>query len=329
MNYQYGGKDLVLLQYLEDKVKKDPGSTFFAMLSYFYLQIDRVAEALSVAQRGVIAHPNYSTGHAVLAMAMIKARFYREARKEILKAADLHPGSQMVESLKEDVDKQEQADSIGRKIAEQYRKGAGSDIMKTVEQTLKANPITTSDEDLLIPGLESIIGEDLSGLPSKLSKQPEPVRPQPNKGDVAEEDAQDSESGTESVNARDIIDRVTREFGDKIITDLPDPGTRSEGLEEEPTEESDDFDLEALARELDAAGPIQPQERAGQDRDEDAGIELTPEIVTDTLAAILEQQGQLKAAIEAYNILLKKKPEQAGYYRRKIAELEARANDQR
>ena len=329
MNYQYGGKDLVLLQYLEDKVKKDPGSTFFAMLSYFYLQIDRVAEALSVAQRGVIAHPNYSTGHAVLAMAMIKARFYREARKEILKAADLHPGSQMVESLKEDVDKQEQADSIGRKIAEQYRKGAGSDIMKTVEQTLKANPITTSDEDLLIPGLESIIGEDLSGLPSKLSKRPEPVRPQPNKGDVAEEDAQDSESGTESVNARDIIDRVTREFGDKIITDLPDPGTRSEGLEKEPTEESDDFDLEALARELDAAGPIQPQERAGQDRDEDAGIELTPEIVTDTLAAILEQQGQLKAAIEAYNILLKKKPEQAGYYRRKIAELEARANDQR
>ncbi len=327
MNYQYGGKDLVLLQYIEDKVKKDPGSTFFAMLSYFYLQIDRVAEALSVAQRGVIVHPNYSTGHAVLAMAMIKAGFYREARKEVLKAADLHPGSQMVESLKEDVDKQEQADSIGRKIAEQYRKGAGSDIMKTVEQTLKANPIITSDEDLLIPGLESIIGEDLSGLPSKLSRSPEPVQPPPNEGDVAEEDTRDSESGTESVNARDIIDRVTREFGDKIITDLPEPDTHSEALEEEPTGESDDFDLEALARELDAAGPIQPQESVG--RDEDAGIELTPEIVTDTLAAIFEQQGQLKAAIEAYNILLKKKPERADFYRRKITELEARANDQR
>lgn len=309
-------------------MKKDPGSTFFAILSYFYLQIDRVAEALSVAQRGVIAHPNYSTGHAVLAMAMMKAGFYREARKEILKAADLHPGSQMIESLKEDVDRQEQADSIGRKIAEQYRKGAGSDIMKTVEQTLKANPITTPDEDLLIPGLEAIIGEDLSGLPSKLTKPPEPVQPPPNEADVTEEEELESESGPESVNARDIIDRVTREFGDKIITDLPDPQTQSEALEKEPTEDSDDFDLEALARELDAAGPIQPEERVGHDRDEDAGIELTPEIVTDTLASIFEQQGQLKAAIEAYNILLKKKPEQADSYRRKIAELEARVNDQ-
>ena len=328
MNYQYGSKDLILLQYLEDKVKKDPGSTFFAMLSYFYLQIDRVAEALSVAQRGVIAHPNYSTGHAVLAMAMMKAGFYWEARKEILKAADLHPGSQIIESLKEDVDRQEQADSIGRKIAEQYRKGAGSDIMKTVERTLKANPITTPDEDLLIPGLEAIIGEDLSGLPSKLTKPPESFHPPTNEADVTGEEELEPESGPDSVNARDIIDRVTREFGDKIITDLPDPQTQSEALEKEPTEESDDFDLEALARELNAAGPIQPQERGGHDRDEDTGIELTPEIVTDTLAAILEQQGQLKAAIEAYNILLKKKPEQADSYRRKIAELEARANDQ-
>ena len=324
MNYRYGGKDLVLLQYLEDKVKKDPGSTFFAMLAYFYLQIDRVAEALSVAQRGVIAHPNYSTGHAVLAMAMIKAGFYREARKEILKAADLHPGSPMIESLKEDVDKQEQADSIGRKIAEQYRKEAGSDIMKTVEQTLKANPITTSDEDLLIPGLEAIIGEDLSGLQNKVSKTFQPVQPAPKLDEVIEREEPESRSEPESANARDIIDRVTREFGDKIITDLPSPETP----EKEPLDESDDFDLETLARELDAAGPIRPQESSGHDRDEDSAIELTPEIVTDTLAAIFEQQGQLKTAIEAYNILINKKPEQAEFYRGKITELESRANDQ-
>ncbi len=326
INFQYGGKDLVLLQYLENKLKKDPGSTFFAMLSYFYLQIEKVGEALSIAQRGVIAHPDYSTGHAVLAMAMMKAGFYRDARKEILKAADLHPGSRMIESLREEVEKQEQADAIGRRIAEQYRKNAGSDIMKTVEETLKANPITTSDDDLLIPGLEAIIGEDLSGLPSKLSVPPEPVEPQAEA--LAAEDEPEPEAGEDSVNARDIIDRVTREFGDKITTDLKNPEAQEAAPDSTSQGESDDFDLDALARELDAAGPIRPGEPTGDDQAEDRGIELTPEIVTDTLAAIFEQQGQLKTAIEAYSILLKKKPEQAEFYRTKIAELETRANEQ-
>lgn len=332
MNYKYGSKDLALLQYLEERLRKDPGSAFFAMLSYFYLKIDKVAEALSIAQRGVIAHPNYSTGHTVLAMAMMRAGFYRDARKELLKAADLHPGSQMIESLKEEVERQEQADSIGRRIAEQYRREAGRDIMKTVEETLKANPIKTSDEDLLIPGLESIIGEDLSGLHSKLTSPPKPAEPSPPA--PAEEDEEPVETEDESANARDIIDRVTREFGDKITTELDEPEEPEEreeqsgGAEDEVHYEESDFDLDTLARELDSAGPIRLEKDGQPGDEEDKGIELTPEIVTDTLAAIFEQQGQLRTAIEAYNILLKKKPDRADFYRKKIAELESKANEQ-
>ena len=41
---------------------------------------------------------------------------------------------------------------------------------------------------------------------------------------------------------------------------------------------------------------------------------------------IFEQQGQINTAIEAYNILMKKKPDQAEYYRKKLAELAARAD---
>lgn len=51
-------------------------------------------------------------------------------------------------------------------------------------------------------------------------------------------------------------------------------------------------------------------------------------MVTDTLAMIYEQQGQIKAAIKAYNILLKKKPEQADFYMKKIAELTKRIDAQ-
>lgn len=324
MNYQYGGKDLALLQYLEERLRRDPGSSFFAMLSYFYLGIDKVAEALSIAQRGVIVHPNYATGHAVLAMAMMRAGFYRDARKELLKASDLHPGSKMIEMLKEQVDRQEQADSIGRQIAEQYRKLDGGDIMKTVEQTLKSNPLKSHDDDLLIPGLESIIGEDLSRVRPKFTKPPALAEPRP---ETPTPESEEAGKDYESRNAREIIDRVTREFGDRITADLSQPDARGDSEEKEPREETEEFDLEALARELDSAGPIQPEGGATRERAEE-GIELTPEIVTDTLAMIFEQQGQLKTAIEAYNILLKKKPEQEEFYRKKIAELESKANEQ-
>ncbi len=321
LNYQYGGKDLVLLQYLEARIAKDPASVFFAMLAHFYLDAGKVAEALSIAQRGVIAHPNYSTGHTVLAMAMMRAGFYRDARKELIKASDLHPGSRMIESLMEEVDRQEQADSIGRRIAEQYRKNAGKDIMKTVEETLRSNTIKAQDEDLLIPGLEYIIGADFSRVPA-IPKVPVPDE-QSDAPPRAEEDKRSPES-SDLKSAREIIDRVARELeGDRESeVDVPDEARSSDEVEKE----SGELDLDVLARELDMAGPIKPAGGKEQEHRDEEGIELTPEIVTDTLAMIFEQQGQIGTAIEAYKILLKKKPGQADFYKRKIADLESRSN---
>ncbi len=339
MNYQYNGKDIALLQFLEERIRRNPASSFFAMLAYFYLEIDKVAEALSVAQRGVIAHPNYSTGHAVLAMAMMRAGFFSDAKKELLKASDLHPGSKMIDLLTAELEKHEQADTIGKKLAEQFRKRsgasaekvpsrparAGADIMKKVEQTLKENPAKSSDEDFLIPGLDAIVGGDLSKLPAQFKKPPQPDEPpiisklEPEKKSVERED--------ESSIARAIIDKVTREFEiEKLSDEKNNTVEQAESREVEPDE--DEFDIDALARELVSAGQIKPTEDRSQsrDRDEDQGIELTPEIVTDTLAMIFEQQGQIKTAIEAYSILIKKKPERADFYSRKIADLKSRTD---
>lgn len=329
INFQYGGKDIILLQYLEERLEKDPGSAFFAMLSYFYLSLDKVAEALSIAQRGVIVHPNYSTGHAVLAMAMMRAGFYRDARKELLKAADLRPGSKMIEMLSEEVERQEQADSIGRRIAEQYRKRVGADIMKTVEETLKSNPIKPSDEDLLIPGLESILGEKFQEMPPGLTGLPGAAEESTVDDETGDEKSETLDLEYESSSAREIIDRVTREFADKISTDLDEPDQhKKERTAKESGGHPDRLDLDALALQLDSAGPIRPETGSTGKLLEDKGIELTPDIVTDTLAEILEHQGQFDSALEAYNILLEKKPEQAEFYRKKIAELESRTNEE-
>lgn len=335
MNYQYGGDDVTLLQYLEERIRKDPASTFFAMLAYFYLDIDKVGEALSVAQRGVIAHPAYSTGHAVLAMAMMRAGLYYDARRELQKADELHPGSKMIEELKANLEKQEQADSIGRKLAEQFRKSvsAGNDIMKTVEQTIKSNPAKSSDEDYLIPGLDAIIGEELSPVQSTLAK---PLHSKETEKTNDEEDRSErSKKKNEPSVARAIIDRVAREFSNESAA----PKNRSsdsetshgEPDEEKPFENENqdfEFDIDILARKLESARPIKSPASSPQSGDEEGGIDLTPEIVTETLARILEQQGQINSAIEAYTILMKKNPEREELYRKKAAELKSRTDEQ-
>ena len=331
MNYHYSGKDITLLQYLEERIQKNPASSFFAMLVYFYLEIDKIAEALSVAQRGVIAHPNYSTGHAVLAMAMMRAGLFSDAKKELLRASDLRPGSKMVNFLTSELEKEEQADTIGKKLAEQFRKRSSGekDIMRKVEQTLKENPVRSSEEDFLIPGLDAIVGEELSKLPGRIRKPYQAADPE--KSLVPESEKRIVGKKGESSIARAIIDKVSREFSegssgetDKLSEEIEKPGTLPEAEEAEP--EDSELDLDALVRELASAEPIKPTENQSRENEEDARIELTPEIVTDTLAMIFEQQGQIKTAIEAYNILIKKKPEQADFYRQKIAALKLRAD---
>ncbi len=228
MNYNYGGKDVILFQYLEERIRRNPSSSFFAMLAYFYLEIDKVAEALSVAQRGVIAHPNYSTGHVVLAMAMERARLFIDAKKELLKAYDLHPGSKIVERLIGELEKSEQADEIGKKLAEQFRKNSGKDIMKTVEETIEANRPKPSTDDFMIPGLDVIIGEELlKASPPPREQDLRQVEPLPIETGFTKtfteripptEEIPSVENNASNI-AKAIIDKVTREVETKNLTE--------------------------------------------------------------------------------------------------------------
>jgi tetratricopeptide (TPR) repeat protein len=382
MNYRYGGKDAELLRYLEERVEKNPASSFFAMLSCFYLDAGKIAEALSIAQRGVIAHPNYSTGHVVLAMVMMKARLFYDARKELAKAGDLRPGSKIVESLTATLDKEEQADEIGKKLAEQFHKNraGGKDLMKTIEETIELYRAKSGNDDFIIPGLDAIVGSEPSKIGSQLKAPtmvPSDEELHPKYSGIArnKEKIWDVVAKGENAStiAKAIIEKVSREMEstspstqEKSIDSSDLKGRREDDFSErsaevagtpaEPSSEashpdvieppssssvsgsppvyepeeiesvSGDFDLDALAQELEAAGPIKPTEDHSKEHGDESRIDLTPEIVTETLAKIFEQQGQLKTAIEAYTILMQKKPEQAEIYQKKIAELTQRTN---
>ena len=270
-----------------------------------------------------------------------------------------------MEGLKAALDKQEQADEIGRKLAEQFSRNrpGGQDLMKTIRDTIEAYRPKMLTEDFIIPGLDEIMGPAVSDTdqpfetPTLVPPQSAVVTVGLRVEDVSGERGEDAEAST---IAKAIIAKVAREMeakspqtseSDNAVekTDAPhesfdkakastvEPPTLRSSADsisppppaherEEFDHELDEVDLDALARELDAAGPIRPPADKERDHGEESGIELTPEIVTDTLAMIFEQQGQLKTAIEAYKILMEKKPEQAEIYRTKIGELTKRTN---
>ncbi len=263
VDFQYGGNDPSLIQYLEERVRSDPASSFFAMLAYHYLEVGRTEEALSLARNGVEAHPGYSTGHAVLAAALMRSGLFSDAKKELATASHLRPDSNLIGSYQRLLDEEGQRAELEK-----------SDTRAEIPEIKPGDNVTEMAAES--PGQETIQTRGEVG----------PL-PTPDK--------------TESEEEGDWTDAV--DLGNSM-------------------------DFDAIARELDSAGPIKPASDIPRENSDGGGIELTRDIVTDTLAEILEQQGRLRDAIEAYEMLIEKKPGNAKAYREKISELSSRVNDQ-
>ena len=131
--------------------------------------------------------------------------------------------------------------------------------------------------------------------------------------------------GLDVINSKELSKPSPPEADRQVPSTMPELDRKKFEL---PGQFGSEIDFQALARELESAAPIKPQEDASRANDDDSQIDLTPEIVTDTLALIYEQQGQIKAAIEAYNILIKKKPDRADFYTQKINELAQKTSTQ-
>lgn len=285
----YGGRDLALLNFLEERIRRNATDPLFAMLAYFYLDVGKVAEAISVAQRGVIAYRAYSTGHIVLGMALMRAGFYSEAKKEILLAKELRPNSNMIRKLLAKLEQEERAETIGIKLAEEFLTKRG--IMEEVAEAIRNKATEKSPDDSLIPGLEVLISDkrrkDESLIPHGLLTK-------------------DRETPTDDGKTENVV-----------------PWTKHGA---EITDEDGVIDIASLARELESATPHSADRDVKDDQGE--GLALGPEIVTETLAKIFEEQGNVETALEAYRLLVIKKPERALFYNEKIAELKRKLGKQ-
>ncbi|MBN2357558.1 hypothetical protein JXO59_15700, partial [candidate division KSB1 bacterium] len=79
MHENYAAEIKSLGQYLGDH----PESLLFARLAERYLRMKEIDKAIDICQRGLRNHPNYATGHLILAKCFLARKQYDEAEKRL------------------------------------------------------------------------------------------------------------------------------------------------------------------------------------------------------------------------------------------------------
>lgn len=70
------------VQFLVDHLQRQPDSILFARLADIYLRTNRVGEAIRLCEEGIKKYPYYVTGHLVLGKSYLANKMYDQAEKE-------------------------------------------------------------------------------------------------------------------------------------------------------------------------------------------------------------------------------------------------------
>ena len=85
--------DFVEIERLAEKLRRDPKSRIFAQLADAYRKAGMCDEALEVLKSGLDIHPNYATGHLVLARCYVDKHMHEMAKDAVKKLLQLDPQS--------------------------------------------------------------------------------------------------------------------------------------------------------------------------------------------------------------------------------------------
>ncbi len=80
---------------LRDAFREDPDSLAFVGLAHILLQGGEYDEAILVCREGLSHHPNHSTGHLILGLALEEKGDEREAIRSLQEVIDLDPGNRI------------------------------------------------------------------------------------------------------------------------------------------------------------------------------------------------------------------------------------------
>ncbi|RMF68795.1 MAG: tetratricopeptide repeat protein [Calditrichaeota bacterium] len=340
------------VQFLEEHLHKHPDSLLFARLADAYLKLNDVDKAIELCEAGIKKHPYYVTGHFVLGKCYLAKKQFEEAEKEFKRvllfdskylAAHKLYGDLMkeigwentcemsykkilqIDPLEETVRSvvgEQSPDALAEEPADQLSEPPPQSVQADIE-TIAPMPVSPEEEDLLFEG-ES---------PQKAEEPPQEPRVKELDETKAEEfsyilDDIFKDEVVETAPPREVQSEKEPPAPEEVLTDFdrePDDFLRELGIEEKkegPKEAPFDFEeanedetpskvVNGTAPQFQAPAPEPPkpaQPRPTAEKKTPGG-----KIVTPTLGEIYAAQGQYAKAIDVFETLLKKHPENESF----------------
>ncbi|MBN1825898.1 MAG: tetratricopeptide repeat protein [Candidatus Eisenbacteria bacterium] len=87
--------DRTIGHFLREELDRDPASLAFVGLAHLCIRDGRTDEAIRLCRAGLAHHPNHSTGHLLLAIALEKGDAEEEAIQEFQEVVQLDPGNRI------------------------------------------------------------------------------------------------------------------------------------------------------------------------------------------------------------------------------------------
>ncbi len=340
-----------IIQYLENRVKDNPNSILFARLADYYLKENRFDEAIELCKNGIEHNPEYITGNYVLGKAYLAIEDWEKAESEFKKV--LSYDRHYISAYKQLGDLMLKM-GWENKATIYYKDILNIDpLTEEIRQILKKmsereqQPLKEQKDEELIGDQSQEIEEDITEKLDEIFIEDE--------NDLLEETRDDSLSDTLESSEEDFLfdipveenkpdvleteEKVEQEtpsegFSDHI--DLPFDFFADEKNKDEisttPTEEKKDSDLkqdEDLTSFFEEESEIEEGEQRPEETEKvksNKEEKSEAKIVSPTLGEIYEAQGQYAKAIEVFENLLQKDPDNKKY-KEKIEQLKKKLNE--
>ncbi len=339
------------VQFLIEHLQKHPDSILFARLADVYLKMGRVEEAIQLCESGIKKYPYYVTGHLILGKCYMANKMFDEAEKEFKRVLLFDPrhlaahklyGDLMLEMGWEKTCEMsykkilqiDPLDQVARSRVGEYVL-QGEDRQETpyprtatpnADVELEAmSPVseTPDEEELLFTEGEPVLEEKTGGLTeppapdidAQKEEEFSSILDDIFKDEVVQEETEtrSAVSPTPEAVESDLIEQL--QMGAEPYVAEP------EKHEPEPTTEEPFADLEDLTSQPYSPEPALPTQEASPPPEPTPAPTPTPprkkptreKIVTPTLGEIYAAQGQYAKAIEVFERLLAKHPDNPSY----------------
>lgn len=291
---------------LQRHLDEHPASPLFTVLAELHLRDGRLAEAMKLLSAGLAVHPLHPTARLLHARGCVMQRRYRDARATLTALLREMPACTAAADLLE--------------------------ALTAIELEYPPLHLTVDDAGYTPPPVEERITpssrvEDLIPVPAHAAFSPRAIGTTQRKPPSPETPARTAAHlPTGALLPAELLEITRPAHAAAVAQGQHEP--------QPPAARAEDaaIDLERLAARLESARiPIMPDAtepvpapETGAPRPDQVNLQARP--VTETLAAIYEQQGRIEEALAAYRVLSVRHPDRIDEFARRIAALERRGH---